>query len=206
MKNSSGERYFIPILAACDLIATLYLGSFAIYNLINQVTYSNYVLCKITSCFYGLATFVPTCVLLIIAIQRYFKICMNLNHSNTLLFKRVSLVLANLCSVLVAMPLPFVTKLIPVHSSRYRITGMRCGTSSKGNNLARNVYFIVVGLFVVVTVTTFIVLYARIAYSIFRHFKKRRHQNDKKGKEANIEEKNVENNKEKQEDFPDEFT
>ncbi|CAC5355775.1 unnamed protein product [Mytilus coruscus] len=99
------------------------------------------------------------------------------------------------------MPLPFVSELIPVRSSRYRITGMRCGSSSKGNNLARNVYFIVVGLFVVVTVTTFIVLYARIAHTIYGHFKKRRHQNEKKGKEANIQEKSVENNKENHEDL-----
>ncbi|CAG2248907.1 CCKAR [Mytilus edulis] len=201
MKNSSDERYFIPILAACDLIATVYLGSFGIYNSIHQVTYSNYNLCKITSFFRGLATFIPTCVLLIIAIQRYFKICMKLNHSTTLVFKRVSLVLANLCSIMVAMPLPFVTELIPVHSSTYKITGWRCGSSTKGNNFARNVYFIVVGLFVVVTVTTFIVLYARITYTIFGHFKKRRHQKDKKGNKSNIREKNVENIKENQEDL-----
>ncbi|VDI73971.1 cholecystokinin A receptor [Mytilus galloprovincialis] len=201
MKNTSDERCFIPILAACDLIATLCLGSFAIYNSINQVTYSNYVVCKITTFFNGLATFLPTCVLLIIAIQRYVKICTTINHSTTLFFKRVSIVLANLCSVLVTLPLSFVAKLIPIHSSRYQITGIRCGTSSKGNNLARNIYFIVVGFFVVFTVTAFIVLYARIAYTIFGHLKKRRHQNNKKGKEANIEENSVENNKETEEDL-----
>lgn len=191
MKNFSDERYFILILAACDLIATLYLGSFAIYNSINQVTYSHYVLCKTPSFFAGLATIIPICVLLIIAFQRYFKICMNLNQSRTLLFKRLALVLVILILDLVAMPLPFITEIIPVNSPRYRIIGTRCGSLRKGNKLARHVYFVLVGLFVIVTITTFIVLYSRIAYRIFRHFKKGRHQIYEKEKDANVEDSNT---------------
>ncbi|CAC5355774.1 unnamed protein product [Mytilus coruscus] len=102
------------------------------------------------------------------------------------------------------MPLPFITEIIPVHSPRYRIIGMRCGSSRKGNKLARNVYFFFVGLFAIVTITTFIVIYSRIAYRIFRHFKIRRHQIDEK-ESANVEDVNTENNiadnnKENQED------
>ncbi|VDI73974.1 Hypothetical predicted protein [Mytilus galloprovincialis] len=113
--------------------------------------------------------------------------CMNLNHSKKLLFKRLSLVLATLLSVIVALPIPFVHEIIPVHNYRYNITGMRCGSSPKGNNLARNVYVITVGVFGVTIGTTFIALYSKIAYKMFVHFKSSSNQNDKKVKEIKVE-------------------
>lgn len=184
MKNSSDERFFIPILAACDLIATLYLGSLAIYNSIFIVSNSNSVLCKTTSFFTGLSIFMSICVLLIIALQRYFKICMNLNHSKTRFFKRASLVFASLFSILASSPLPFFMEIVPFHSNRYGVTGVRCETSPKGNTLARNIYFILVGVFAVATGTTVNTLYSNITYKMF---KRSNNQNDEKINEINVE-------------------
>ncbi|CAC5355776.1 unnamed protein product [Mytilus coruscus] len=113
--------------------------------------------------------------------------CMNLNHSKTQFFKRVSLVFASLFSILAASPLPFFMEIVPFHSSRYGVTGVRCGTSPKGNTLARNIYFILVGVFAVATGSTFITLYSKIAYKIFVHFKISSNQNNKKVKEINEE-------------------
>lgn len=59
IKNSSDERYFIPILAVFVMIACVYLGSFAIYECLNQVTFSNSIVCKTAEFFAGFTTFVP---------------------------------------------------------------------------------------------------------------------------------------------------
>ncbi|XP_071179363.1 cholecystokinin receptor-like [Mytilus edulis] len=171
MKNLSDERYFIPILAVFDMIASVYLGSFATYECLNQVIFSNSIVCKIAEFFAGFTTFVPIFVLLIIAIQRYLKVCHPLKSPIQRSVKRVSLCLANLCSFIIALPIPFVFDTNSFYSSDYGILGMRCGGVKDGETTFRIVYSILLGTFAIVVTSTLIILYSKIGYTIYHQLK-----------------------------------
>ncbi|XP_052059620.1 cholecystokinin receptor-like [Mytilus californianus] len=171
MKGQSDERYFISILAAFDLIATIYCGIYMIIQCLNQVTFTHNILCKTTQFFVGLTTFIPILLLLIIAVQRYLKVCLPLKPAMSLHVKRTALILTIVISFLCALPLAFVYGSVPFHSDTYGITGTRCGKEKEGHRLARAVYAIVIGFLAVAIVTTLIVLYSLIGFTIFRQLK-----------------------------------
>ncbi|CAG2206925.1 CCKBR [Mytilus edulis] len=171
MKEPSDERYFIPILAAYDLIATIYCGVYIIQCL-NQVTFTHNILCKTTQFFVGLTTFVPVLLLVIIAVQRYLKVCLPLKRELTLHVKRTALILIIVMSSLVALPIPFVYGSVQFHSLATGIKGTRCGKLKEGHQLERAVYAIVLGILAVATVTTLIVLYLLIGSTVFRQLKR----------------------------------
>ncbi|XP_063442512.1 cholecystokinin receptor-like [Mytilus trossulus] len=171
MKKRSDERYFIPVLAVFDLVATFYIGSYDVFQCLHQVNFSNDILCKAAQYFVGVNTFMPITILIIIAFQRYVKICMPLKQAMPPSMKKTLLSFAILLSILIALPLPFVYGVIPFQSTDKTITGMRCGRIKKGRVLIRIVYAAVLGFFAIVIVTTLIVLYSRIGYVVFRIFK-----------------------------------
>ena len=190
MKEISDERFFIPILAVFDLTATLYLGTFSIYNCLNQIVFSSDTLCKTLSFFFGLTTFIPIFLLLIIAVQRYRKVCVPRKVSMSLLLKRVLVLLAIFISLLIISPIPFVYEVKPVYNTIYGIVGRKCAKSKTSNSLARNIYGIVVGMFALVVITTLIVLYFRIAYTIFHNLNTSKKQKNKNEKDLNSEREN----------------
>ncbi|XP_052059621.1 cholecystokinin receptor-like [Mytilus californianus] len=171
MKEPSDERYFIPILAAFDLLTTVYCGIYMIIQCLNQVTFTHSILCKTTQFFIGLTTFIPILLLLIIAVQRYLKVCLPLKPAMSLHVKKTALILTIVISLLCALPLVFVYGSVPFHSFTYGITGTRCGKLKEGHQLARAVYAIVIGFFAVAIVTTLIVLYSLIGCTVFRQLK-----------------------------------
>ncbi|XP_052089034.1 cholecystokinin receptor-like [Mytilus californianus] len=191
MKDLSDERYFIPILAVFDMLAAVYLGSFAIYECLNQVTFSNSIACKIAEFFAGFTTFVPIFILLIIAIQRYLKVCHPLKSPMQRSLKRVLLCLANLCSFFIALPIPFVFDTNPFYSSDYGVIGMHCGGVKDGKTIVRIVYSIVLGTFAIGVTSTLIILYSRIAYTIFHQLKVNGHKGKHTQNDVDLEGKTI---------------
>ncbi|CAC5397801.1 CCKAR [Mytilus coruscus] len=171
MKDRSDERYFIPFLAFCDMIATIYLGVHYIFQCFNQTTFSNSILCKTLVFFVGNTTYNSVFILFIIAIQRYMKVCMPLKPSMSISMKKTALLLALLLSLLFALPIPFAYGAIPYHSINYGISGKRCGRLKKGTPFVRTVYSVVAGMFVFVIVASLIIIYSRIVSTVFRHLK-----------------------------------
>ncbi|XP_063416802.1 cholecystokinin receptor-like [Mytilus trossulus] len=171
MKEPSDERYFIPILAAFDLIATIYCGTYTIYQCLHQVTFTSNILCKTTQFFIGLTTFIPIFLLVIIAVQRYLKVCQPLKPALSLNVKRTALILTFVISLLFSLPLAFVYGSVPFQSTTYGITGSRCGKLKEGHRLARDLYAIAVGILAVTLITTLIVLYSLIGLKVFRQLK-----------------------------------
>ncbi|VDI61701.1 Hypothetical predicted protein [Mytilus galloprovincialis] len=174
MKESSDERYFIPILAAFDMIATIYCGIFMIIQSLYQVIFTHNILCKTAQFFIGFTTYIPVLLLLIIAIQRYMKLCRPLKPAMPLHVKRTTLILAIVISFLGALPLPYIYGSIPFHSITYGSIGRRCGKVKEGHRLVRAIYAIVIGVFAVALVTALIVLYSKIGCTVYRKLKMNR--------------------------------
>ena len=171
MKKSTDERYCIPILAVLDLITAVYCSVFGLIQNIYYVTFTHDILCKITHFFVGFTTFMPILLLLIIAIQRYMKVCKPLKPPMTNSFKRGLLILTVVLAFFIALPLPFAYGTSPFQSHQYGLTGARCGKLKDGHKLERAAYGICMGLFAISTITTLIVLYGKIGCMAHRHFK-----------------------------------
>ncbi|VDI71342.1 Hypothetical predicted protein [Mytilus galloprovincialis] len=191
MKGSSDERYFIPILAVFDMVVTIYCGIFLIIQCFYTVTFTNNALCKTAQFFAGFTTFIPILLLLIIAVQRYLKVCMPNKPAMSLRVKRFALILTIVVSLVCAFPLPFVYGSIPFHSVTYGITGTNCGKLKDGQQIARAVYAIVIGFLAVAMVTTLIVLYSKIGCVVVRQFKLNKLNSDRE--EVRKSEKKIDN-------------
>ncbi|XP_052062423.1 cholecystokinin receptor type A-like [Mytilus californianus] len=176
MKKPSEERYFIPILAFFDMIATIYLGVHYIFQCFYQTKFSNNILCKTLVFFVGNFNHYSVLILFIIAIQRYRKVCMSLTPSMSTTMKRTALFLVIGVAFLCALPIPFIYGTSPYHSTKYGISGMRCGRLKKGHALIKTLSSIGFGMFVFVIVTSLIIIYGKILRSVYRSLKV--HKND----------------------------
>ncbi|XP_052062424.1 cholecystokinin receptor-like [Mytilus californianus] len=185
MKKPSDERYFIPVLAFFDMVATIYLGVHYIFQCFNQTTFSNNILCKTLVYFVASTTYTSVFILSIIAIQRYMKVCMPLKPSMSISIKRCALFVAIIISLLLSLTLPFVYGTIPYHSIKYGTLGMRCGRLKEGNAFTSTLYSVGTGTLVFVVVTLLIILYGRILKKVFRSLKI--HKNDINGDKKEIE-------------------
>ena len=185
MKKQSDERYFIPILAFFDMIATIYLGVHYIFQCFNQTTFSNNILCKTLVFFVANTTYTSVLILSLIAIQRYMKVCKPLKPSMSISMKRTALFLAIILSLLFALILPFVYGTIPYHSIKHGIVGKRCGRLKDGNAFISTLYSVGTGTLVFVAVALLVILYCRIMKKVFRSLKI--YKNDRSGDKTDIE-------------------
>ncbi|CAC5394930.1 unnamed protein product [Mytilus coruscus] len=81
MRSTLDNRIYIPCLAVADLISALLCSVFAIYALLFPVSYTNIVICKLSWYTMTWSTFVAAAILMMIATQRYIKICRPLTKS-----------------------------------------------------------------------------------------------------------------------------
>lgn len=168
MKQVSEERYFIPILASSDLIAVVYCASYGILKNVKYVTFSSRILCQIMQFFIGLTTYTSIILLFIIAIQRYMKVCQRPKRPIPVFVKRRLVFLVFLISFLVALPIPFIYGTLPYKNENHGINGMRCGKLKNSNILAGVAYECIIGITAVVIVTSLIVIYSKIGYTVKR--------------------------------------
>ena len=171
MKEKTDERYFIPILAVCDMISASYISLWSIYQNTHHVSFSSVILCQIAQFFVGLTTYMPILLLVIIAVQRYTKVCKPLRPPMPLFVKRCIVCIAFVFSVLLAIPLPLVYGVVSFNTTEYIITGSRCGKVKEGTTLVRSIYGVVIGLCAFIIVIVLIGLYSKIGYTAYKILK-----------------------------------
>ena len=171
MKEKTDERYFVPILAVCDMISASYISLWSIYQNTHHVSFSGVILCQIAQFFVGLTTYMPILLLVIIAVQRYTKVCKPLRPPMPLYVKRCIVCIAFVFSVLLAIPLPLVYGVVSFNTTEYIITGSRCGKVKEGTTLVRSIYGVVIGLCAFIIVIVLIGLYSIIGYTVYKTLK-----------------------------------
>ena len=141
-----------------------------VWNLKNvkYVTFSSRILCQTMQYFIGLTTYTSIVLLLIIAIQRYMKVCQAPKRPMTVFVKRGLAFLVFLISILVALLIPFIYGTLPYKNENHGINGTRCGKLKNSNMIAGVAYECIIGITTVVSVTTLIVLYSKIGYTVHR--------------------------------------
>ncbi|CAC5374416.1 unnamed protein product [Mytilus coruscus] len=168
MRDTSEERYFIPILALSDLVSSIVCSVYGI--IINQLqfTLKSELAWDFLLYINGCVSFMSIQLLLCIALQRYLKIC----KQKTLCLKkrRIMVVLSCVFAVTFALPLAFSYdiddfsiegKVIGKHPSKIRF-------GSKAGSIA---YGVAASVFVIVMYSSFMFLYGRIGCTLYGHIK-----------------------------------
>lgn len=169
MNRSSEERYFIPVLAVSDMIACVTCSSLGIVWNYYQKNFTNEALCKVVYYFMGNSEYMSIFILLCIAIQRYLKICRK--KTLRLRTRRIMVFICLLCAISFTIPLCLTYGIVHFEKNG-KIISSHCNKLKYKNHLVGAAYGIVVSAFIFFTYVVFIILYGKIGYAIYKHFKK----------------------------------
>ena len=133
MKKKKDDRYFIPFLAVVDLCACVFRSSLELAMNLNPVNFQGSALCKFVWFPTNVSAIASIFLLLVIALQRYLKVCRPFGSQMTLLGKRVALVACIVVSISVSTPLLVYNDEIKVINPETNVTGYVCDTDVKSH-------------------------------------------------------------------------
>ena len=162
------DRFFIPILAIIDLVACIVNCSEDIVSNVLPVKYNSDITCKLFK-FLGLIfTGSSGLTLMLIAIQRYLKVCKPYGKQMTHKWKKIYMVIILGCSTLTALPCFAFYGSAEVKSNDGAIKGSQCASVTAGMPKVALVYKAVLFLFVVGVLIVLIVLFSLIGRVLYR--------------------------------------
>lgn len=170
LKTEMNERYFIPILAFLDLLSSIFSS---LNGLVAYFFYTNYPsegLCKFLHFSSFLTSAASAHTLLLIAIQRYRKICIPFGKQMDLFWKRVSLAIVMILSLCYSFPVIFSAGYM--FRKEENLTVRYCAIDAGEFPKFYQIYFIGIFLIVVLNIFAITVLYANMACSIYRRGRK----------------------------------
>ncbi|CAC5408941.1 unnamed protein product [Mytilus coruscus] len=169
LKHASVERYFIPVLAISDMLATIF-GS--INNMAWDLmldNFTNNALCKYFLFTTSNTGFMSLFLLLCIAFQRYLLVCRH--HSLSLKHRRLMVGLSFAFANGLALPFAFFYGVNKFYTDG-KFIGTRCGRLKKTSlYLPGAIYAVSFVSLMVLTVLALFFFYGRVACTIFKHFK-----------------------------------
>ncbi|CAG2252333.1 CCKAR [Mytilus edulis] len=126
MKKKKDDRYFIPFLAVMDLFACASRSSLELAMNINPVNFRGSEMCKALWFPTNVSAVSSIFLLLVIAVQRYLKICRPFGPQMTLFWKQAFLLATVVIAVGFSIPLIFYNDEIEVKNSTNNVTGCVC--------------------------------------------------------------------------------
>lgn len=170
IKGKLEDRFLIPHFAFFDLLATVFTTIDKTLDNIFPVMYPNHRLCQISNFTSRVFAATGDGVLLLIAFQRYYRICRPFQFQRPLPNDRVCLILIFLAAVVLNSPVFLFYELHQVSHLDQNIIGYRCDHIH--HNLQYSYvmagYDIFVFILIVVAMVTISVLYVFIARAIKR--------------------------------------
>ncbi|XP_065923687.1 rhodopsin, GQ-coupled-like [Magallana gigas] len=159
-------RYFIPYLAVADLFALLV--SVELHTVTNSFPVTNTLekLCKWNYVIAFFATVLSIDILLIIAVQRYLKVCKPFKGQMTLFWRRFALCLTFILSIPFLVPTYITFGLEKVYNKELNVTGTACRRLTSTTQALSLVHGATCTLLVVIIGIALIVLYIKIGKAI----------------------------------------
>ncbi|XP_076098790.1 orexin receptor type 2-like [Mytilus galloprovincialis] len=180
LKKESDSRYFIPILALVDLLATILRVPFELWRTILPVNFRDINACRYLWFVVNIFTFASIYFLGIITLQRYLKVCRPFGPQLTLRWRRASLVFIFLLAAGTGAPFVIWDEILPIPNSALNVTGYICGAdvfevNENSDYILGFIFFI---SFVITSVMLELIilnsLIARKIYTIIRNTNARR--------------------------------
>ncbi|OWF50446.1 uncharacterized protein LOC110450382 [Mizuhopecten yessoensis] len=170
MENKKDVRYFIPVLAVTDAIASLAGCGVSLLTNIYPVMFPVPGLCECLWFFACVVLIWSGLLNLVIAYQRYMKIC-RLGKNMTLAFRRKTLFITGSVATVLSLPSWAFFARVPVYNQKMNVTGNRCG-SRYGTDLTFKaliyIYQGINGLLSLVIVIGIIVFYSSVGTKLYR--------------------------------------
>lgn len=174
MKTELNERYFIPILAFLDLLASLISSLHGILNYMLRINYPSEIMCI----FFNFGSFFTAAAsahtLLLIAIQRYRKICVPFGKQMTLFWRRVSFAILIVVTFGYSLPVCFSAGLS--HWRKRGHTVSECAIDSGNYPSFYKIFFSIIFFIMVSNLVAVTVLYSMIGCTIFRRGRRKSHK------------------------------
>ena len=174
MRRTQNEaRYFIPILAGFDLLVCILAAAIVIGNYLPYIGVFNNVLCKATYYLLAFTLMTSNALLLIIAIQRYIKVCRPLGKQMGLFWRRFATVLVITISVLFSMPMLFISG-ATISTNTYssiNISLFSCSPADNHYPTFQVVHYLVMLALGFANLVATIGMYTPIMCAIYRHYK-----------------------------------
>ena len=162
------SRFFIPVLSAIDLVAVILSCPFSMSINLLPVRFDSDVACKIMWFFGMVAVFISVFTLLIIAVDRYRKICKPFGKQMTREWKRLSLVICLIVDIILSMQCFFFYGSAPVKKHNSQLIGLRCTSVTSQQSIAAYIVKSVYALIGLTVWIALIVLYSLIARTLFK--------------------------------------
>ncbi|XP_076113807.1 cholecystokinin receptor-like [Mytilus galloprovincialis] len=190
MRKKSEDRYFIPILAVSDLAGATVCGSFGIALNMMQTEFYNKHLCKAWWFFAAFTTYMSILLLLIIATQRYLKVCRPQGHQMKQFHKRLGVGLSVCLACVLAVPTTALYGSVDFPNADGSVVGARCSKLKEVNKTLTLLYGVIIIVILLTSMTVMIFFYSRIGHKVYVHFKykKSSHSSGKELTSSNIEE------------------
>ncbi|XP_052064390.1 cholecystokinin receptor-like [Mytilus californianus] len=188
MRKKSEDRYFIPILAVSDLAGATVCGSFGIALNMMQSEFYNKHLCKAWWFFAAFTTYMSILLLLIIATQRYLKLCRPQGHQMKQFHKRLAVGLSLGLASLLALPTTALYGSVDFPNADGSVVGARCSKLKEVNKTLSLLYGVIIIIILLTSMTIMIFFYSRIGHKVYIHFKykKSSHSSGKEQISSNI--------------------
>lgn len=167
----SESRFFIPVLSTMDLLGVIVNCSFSMSINLLPVRFDSDIACKVIWFFAMTTTGASAYTLLVIAVDRYRKICKPFRKQMTRRWKRLSVVIVVALIVLLSIPCFFFYGSAQVENNDNKLIGFRCTSVTGGMPKFALIFKGVLFLTVVTELTALIVLYVFIGRVLFKQIK-----------------------------------
>ena len=174
-QDKRGSRYFIPVLAVCDLMVCIVALVHYASNTLFWTSFQSDRLCKTLMFFLVQTMMTSDGFLLAIAVQRFIKICRPTAKQMTLYWRRVTSVLVIVANTLYSIPTAVVSGVqdSTVVYKNVNISGEGCGTANNQYPLFQLIYYSGVMFILIANIVVTAGLYTPIALVIYRRFRRR---------------------------------
>jgi len=175
MKQHREERYFIPILALLDLMASIFASIYDITDYFYFVTYPFSRLCTaivfLSFCTSGLSGH----CLLLVGIQRYLKICRPRGFQMTLFWRRVAILIIMCVTISYSVPILFAAgnKNVDWTFKGRNITGITCSINAQDNPDFISVFYPATLVIIITNIIATTAVYIPIGCVIYKTFYKK---------------------------------
>ncbi|OWF47036.1 cholecystokinin receptor type A-like [Mizuhopecten yessoensis] len=177
LKIGMDDRFFILVLGIMDTIVCCANPAFALWRNLLPVNSSGNIICKVTwFCTRTIST-TSGLLILIIALQRFLKVCRPFGRQMTSVWKRVLVACAAAMSCLMHTPLIIFYGEITLHNPRRNVTGKRCGlidNQDEALTRAQMSYFYFMFASAGLVLLSIVILYSLIGQRIYEKVRRKR--------------------------------
>ena len=172
LKDTVGQRFFIPVLALVDTLGCLVSVIFYLMDNYFLFDFPSAILCQILSFFMCFTSGCSGHLLLVIALQRYFLICRPLGRQMTSYIRKVTVLVLFVGTFVYSLPL-FLTSGIRLSNKVFlhqTVAAGNCVLSVKVGPEAM-VYFVILFLITIINIVLIAGFYIPVTKTIYQHIK-----------------------------------